>query len=367
MMKILYVTTVSGTINTFLIPHIKELIKLGHKVDIASNTTIPINSELIDLGCDFFDVGFSRSPLKKDNIKAFVVLKKILELGEYDIVHTHTPIASTIVRLICRKIDKVKVIYTAHGFHFHQGAPIINWLIYFPIEYYLSKYTDVLITINKEDYTRAKKFFRAANIKYVPGVGFDTENYTKMTISKNLKRGELGIPKGASAILSVGELNKNKNHETVIRALSKLKNEKLYYLICGVGPLNRELLDLSIKLGIENQVKLLGYREDVNEIYKAVDLFVFPSKREGLPVALMEAMASGLPIICSNIRGNNDLVEDKKNGFLINPNDVNEFAEKISIIISGYENNMGVTNQKIIKKYDTEIIVKKVIGIYSNI
>ena len=174
--KILYVSTISSTIHAFLIPHIEMLVQKGHKVDIACNMVTDVDDRLLKMGCRYHDLAFQRTPFSKTNISAYKKLKKLIEEERYDLVHTHTPVASVCVRLACKSLRTVKVFYTAHGFHFHKGAPFRNWLLYFPIEWFLSRYTDVLITINKEDYTRACKSLKAKNVIYVPGVGIDIQS-----------------------------------------------------------------------------------------------------------------------------------------------------------------------------------------------
>lgn len=363
-MRILYVSTISNTINRFLVPHIEMLLDQGHQVDIACSIDRIIDKRLTDRGCNIFDISFQRSPLKLQNYNAYKNLKKLIKRNKYNIVHTHTPVASACVRLACRFLKSVKVIYTAHGFHFFKGAPLKHWITYFPIEYTLSRHTDVLITINKEDYKIAKKFFYAKNIEYVPGVGVNTQKINRVVTDKIAKRNELGLPEDAVVILSVGELNRNKNHEIIIRALVELGNTDIYYVICGEGSLRKKLEKLSEELGLEKRVKLLGYRSDIPEICKTVDIFAFPSIREGLSVALMEAMASGLPVICSNIRGNNDLINNGTGGFLANPDNAIEFAQGINQILLDRENKKAKINKCNIELYDINNVLRIMQEIY---
>lgn len=331
-MKVLFVTTISNTVNSFLIPHIKLLVDQGHQVDVAFKLAYAVKPEITDMGCRVFPLDFQRSPLAIGNYFAYKNLKKLMLKEKYDLVHTHTPVASAVVRLVCRNMKSVTVFYTTHGFHFFKGAPLQNWLLYYPVEKWLSRYTDALITINREDYERAKKFFKPGRIEYVPGVGFDGDQFREAGTDIPAKRIELGLPEGAFAVLSVGELNHNKNHETVIRALARLNDGGIHYLICGQGPLENHLRNLIRELGLESQVHLLGFRKDIPAICKASDVFVQPSFREGLPVALMEAMAAGLPAVCSDIRGNSDLIENGKGGYLIKPGDVDGFAAALDEI-----------------------------------
>ena len=352
-MKILYVTTISNTVNAFLIPHIKMLIGQGHQVDVAFNIEQEVKREINEMGCKIHQIPLLRSPLRRDNIRAYRMLKNIIISEGYDLVHTHTPVASAVVRLACRKLSSVKVFYTAHGFHFYRGAPIRNWLVYYPVEKWLARYTDVLITINKEDYERAKSRFKSKNVKYVPGVGIDVEKYRNLITDKTLKRNEIGVPEDSIVLLSVGELNENKNHEVVIRALSEIKDNNIHYIVCGQGHLEGRLRSLITENNLDSNIHFLGYRNDIAEICKVSDLFVFPSFREGLSVALMEAMACGMPVICSNIRGNSDLISDSQGGYLFDPYNNRELSVKIRELIIRYDlrSQFGLFNQKLINRY----------------
>lgn len=365
-MKILYVTTISNTVNAFLIPHIKMLIDEGHQVDVAFNIEQEVKPEIYEMRCKIHQLPLQRSPLKKDNFRAYKILKKIIISEGYDLVHTHTPIASAIVRLVCRSLNNVRVFYTAHGFHFFKGAPIVNWFIYYPVEKWLARYTDTLITINKEDYSRAKRKFKAKRVEYVPGVGIDLKKFNTVKVDRDLKRSQLGLPKEAFVVLSVGELNKNKNHEVIIRAIAKIDNSDIHYVVCGQGQLDGYLKGLSKELDVENQVHLLGFRKDILEICKISDLFAFPSYREGLSVALMEAMANRLPVVCSNIRGNSDLIESGKGGYLVEPDDVEGFAKYIKELIedSRLRSEFGDFNHKKIENYSIENVLKEMEEIY---
>lgn len=368
-MKILYVTTISNTINAFLIPHIRMLIEEGHKVELACNVVQEVNAELINLGCKVHIVKFTRSPLKKQNYIAYKELKNLVQIGNYDLVHTHTPIASACVRIACKNIECTRVIYTAHGFHFFKGAPLKNWLIFYPIEKYLAKYTDILITINKEDFIRAKKSFKANEIVYIPGIGLDTQLFKLEDVDKASQRRELGIPKDAFILLSVGELNKNKNQETVIRALSILNNPEIYYVICGEGPLEVYLKNLIQDLNLQNSVKILGYRTDIANICNSVDAFVFPSKREGLGLAALEAMASGLPIITSNVHGINDYSIEGITGFKSHSTDAGKFAEMIKKLSFNKELQLKMSSHNLlaVKDYDIKKVIISMKKLYNNL
>ena len=361
-MKILYVTTIGGTMDFFK-KFIKELIAKGHSVDIATNDSISKVSDCFyQWGCKVYSISTSRSPFSFGNIKAIKQIRNIAK--DYDIVHCHTPLAGMATRLACRKLRKrqgFKVIYTAHGFHFYKGAPKKNWMIYYPIEKICSKWTDVLITINKEDYELAKKKMKAKRVEYVPGVGIDVKKFSSVVVDKNKKREELGIPENAYLILSVGELNQNKNHQVVIKAISKLNNQNIHYAIAGIGDQKENLEKLAKDLNVN--LHLLGYRKDVAELYHMADLFAFPSIREGLGLAAIEAMASGLPLICSDNRGTREYAFD--GAIVCKYDDFNAFANGIEKIYLGkHSNEMGLCNQSFVKNFDVNIIIDQVTGIY---
>ncbi|MDF1616148.1 glycosyltransferase family 4 protein [Petrocella sp. FN5] len=367
MKKILIVSTVSRQFYLFEQGNIEVLKSLGYEVHGAANFE-DINERLdkIDIVRHHFDI--QRSPFSLKNIKAYKQLKTIMKSENFDAVHCHSPMGSVLARLVARSIKLKNVIYTAHGFHFYKGAPIINWLLYYPIEKWLSRYTDILITINKEDFDRANSF-KTCRVEYIPGIGVDSSKFSEDKRIRTKKRSELNIPENSFVILSVGELNRNKNHEAVIRAISKIANKDVLYLICGKGILENYLNDLIQELGLSNQVKLLGFRNDLDEIYQAADLFAFPSYREGLSVSLMEAMASGLPIVASQIRGNVDLIESNDNGLLFKPKNTESCAISIEKIISnsGLRNEMKHRNLITIKKFSKKNVSEKMRDIYKNL
>ena len=353
-MKILYVTTIGGTMN-FFNSFINQLVNEGHTIDIATNqndSKVPACYQ--EWGCTVHQIDTSRSPLNKGNVKAIRQLKFLVEQERYDIVHCHTPVAAMCTRLACRKARKegTKVFYTAHGFHFFKGAPLKNWMLYYPVEKICSHFTDVLITINQEDYALAQKKMKAKRVEYVPGVGIDLTKFGQAAVDQFAKRKELGIPEEATLLLSVGELNENKNHETVIRAI---KDMDVYYVIAGKGDLQKHLQSIIDELGMTERVKLLGFRRDVAELYQAADIYVLPSIREGLNVSIMEAMASGLPVVCGRIRGNTDLI-DEDGGALFDPYSIDECKNAIYTVLKSDCQQMCKYNSEKVKTMSVEKI-----------
>lgn len=371
MIKILIIASlVKKHISVFHLPYLKMYKDNGYEVHVASKNDYD-NSETFTIpNCDkFFDLNFKRNPIHPSNVLVLLKLRSIIKKNSYDIIHCHTPIGGFLGRIAALSITKVKsrMVYTAHGFHFYKNSPLYSWLFFYPVERFLSRFTDILITINQEDYKLALTRFKAKRTLYIPGVGI---NLSKFYQNKTyLTKKDLGINDPSFVLLSVGELNKNKNHQVILMALSKLNNLTIHYIICGEGALKKKLMNLSEKLLLSNNVHFLGFREDVHEIYRLADVFVFPSYREGLSVAMMEAMASKLPIICSNIRGNIDLIDANKGGFLAKPNDVDKFYQHIYEMYRRREllDSFGEYNSSKIIMYSLEKVLPLVDKIYHEV
>ena len=333
MKKVLYITTISRTINAFLIPHIEKLIDEGYEVDCACNIDKEVDDRLIQKGVKVYDIPFSRNPLNPKNLKAYSILSKIVKENRYDIVHVHTPVASVYGRLLKLKFKNIKTIYTVHGFHFFKGAPKLNWMIYYPIEKIMAKFTDVIITINEEDYNRAKTFNIKETYK-IDGVGIDLNQYNKDLYDRDKERERLNLEKDDFVILMIAEVNKNKNHIQIINAVEKLikQGQKVKLLCAGDGVLFDEVSKLVKDRGLDQNIKMLGFRTDINELIAACDIGVLMSYREGLPRNIMELMTYGKPVVGTNIRGIRDLVSDGENGFLVDVGDVDVTVYAIELL-----------------------------------
>lgn len=374
--KVLFTATVVKThIMQFHIPYLKLFQEMGWETAVASRNDYEDPADCVIPYCDqYFDIPFERLPWKTGNIRAYRMLKKVIEEGNYDIIHCHTPVGAMLTRLAARRARKrgTKVIYTAHGFHFFKGAPLSYWLAFYPVEWMLGPLTDVLITLNKEDYARAKKHIRAGRVEYVPGVGVDTDKFRAGALDRAEKRRSLGFGAEDFLLLTVAEMTKNKNHLTVLKALALLKGqpeyERLQYLICGRGEERQALEAAAEDLGIRDHVHFLGYRTDAPELYRCSDLFVFVPFREGLSLALMEAMASGMPIVCSNIRGNADLIDGGVSG-IFTDNDPKALAENIRKLYRDPELRAacGTAAAEKVKNFDQEPVHKQMKEIYLSV
>lgn len=340
MKKVLIITTTSGFLSQFELNNVRLLQEQGCQIHYATNFGVPIyevrDETLKNMGVVLHHVSIQKSPFRvKKNLWAYRELKRIIDREKIDVVHCHNPVGGMLGRMAARgSRRKPFVIYTAHGFHFFQGAPYINWLLYYTVERFLARYTDILITINHEDYNIARKFrFKeGGHAELIPGVGVDTTVFYPQSGEPPEQREALGIPPDAFHIISAGELNQNKNHRVVIEAIAGLGRDDIYYSICGEGPCRRELEALIEQKGVSDRVFLRGYCMDMPGILRTADLFVFPSYREGMGMAALEALAAGIPVVAADNRGTREYLSDGNNGFVCNPDSSEEFAKAILVL-----------------------------------
>ena len=375
MNKLLFVSNISLKINSFAVASIKSAQNMGMEFYHAANwsgvSKMQKTADEEGYGIRINDVPISRNPFSGTNVAAYKQISELIKREKIDFIHCNTPTGGVLGRLAGKKCKVKKVIYQAHGFHFYKGSPKKNWLIYYSVEKLLARYTDAIITINREDYEAAKHFKlkKGGKVFFVHGVGVALSEYDGLGTLRAEKRAELGLADTDIALISMGDLVARKNYGTAIRAVAKANNKNLHYLICGKGPEFDALNALAIELGVEGQIHFLGFRTDIKELLSAADVFLFTTLQEGLPRSMMEAMASGLPCVASKIRGNVDLIEDGVGGYLRAPNDVDGFAEAILKIVSDdvLRAKMRECNLETIKRYDVSVVEQELREIYSEV
>lgn len=321
-------------------------------------------------GVILHNIHFARSPFSSQNIDCYKQLKAIIDENHFDLIHVHTPTVSILTRLAARKARKegTTVMYTCHGFHFHNAAPKKNWMMFYPMERLMSRFCDYIVTINKEDFNRAKTF-HAPNVRYIPGVGVNINRIHDCKIDKKAYKREIGVPGDCVLILSIGEMIERKNHEVIVRALAEVQNPNVYYAICGKGPLREHLEQLANELGVGDRVKFLGFRKDIPELCNTADISAFPSRIEGLGLAGIEAMAAGVPLVSSNVHGILDYVIDGKTGYALNPEDVDGFAKAISKLADdeNLRNDMAANCWNAVAPFEIDNALRVMWGIYDEI
>ena len=346
MKKILFVTVISGFLPQFEINDVKLLKKMGCEIHYASNFNNPIytfdKKALMELGIILHQIDIEKNPANLSNLKAIKQIKNLIDDYEIDAISCHNPMGGVAGR-VAATLSKRKpyVIYTAHGFHFYDGAPTLNWLLYYTAEKFLARYTDELITINEEDYRRALTFKlkKGGHVDKIHGVGVDDIKFVPNKDAGIEFRKQLGISDKAFVMLTAAELRENKNHIVVLKALqnmiSKLhiKDGQLYYLLCGKGPSQAELEEYVNKNGLSNIVKFLGFRTDMPNMLQVADCFVFPSIREGLGVAAVEALLCGVPLVVADNRGTKEYAIDGVNSFVCDAYSASDFERSITKLI----------------------------------
>ena len=365
MKKVLFTSHVAN-FSKFNWPLMEWFQKQGWEVHYAS-----LDEEEIPCCDRHFQVSFHRSPYHLDNIKAYFQLKKIISQEQYRIIHCHTPMGGVVTRLAASGARRkgTKVLYTAHGFHFYQGAPISYWLIYYPVEKFLSCITDCIITLNEEDYQIAKKRFHSRQTEKISSAGVDLERFRPAGKAEKMKlRQAQGIREEAFVLLYTAEFILRKNHDFFIRNIPFLKTHipELKVILLGKGRTFEACRQLVQQLGLSDTVFFFGYRKDVERFCQSADLVVSVSRQEGLPVNLLEGMASGLPVVCTKIRGQVDLIEDGKNGFLFPVNDSKAFRQAILQMYqdAGFREKSGNTNRIKAQNYSKEDAVLQMAKIY---
>lgn len=342
----------------------------GYEVYAAASEDMAVKEQLRGMGFTCIDIPFSRSPFAKDNVLAYQKLKVFFQQERFDLVHVHTPVAALLARKAFQKAGHGKIIYTAHGFHFYKGAPKQNWLIYYTAEKMAAKWTDHLITINKEDYVNAQKFMPNDCVSYVHGVGVEFDAKRLLEEERVALRDQLGLSSDAVVISFVAELNVNKNHQFLLRNWQGLRElcPQLELLVIGTGELEQHLKEYVEAEGLQG-IHFLGYRRDVPALLQISNVVTLISHREGLPKSIMEAMVEGLPCVVTNTRGLRDLVLHGENGFVVNHGDDTGIVEAFAKLAHSAELRavMGEKAKELVQPYLLENVLQEYIEVYDRV
>ncbi|MGG4393764.1 glycosyltransferase family 4 protein [Paenibacillus thiaminolyticus] len=367
--KILFCATVDYHISSFHMPVLHWFKQRGWEIHIAAKGELEL-----PYADRKFDIPFERSPFRWRNREAYRQVKRLIEQQGYQIVHCHTPVGGVLARLASRRARRqgTQVMYTAHGFHFCRGAPLINWLLYYPVEKLLARSTDCLITINQEDYRLAvRRRFKAKRIEHVHGVGVSGERfYPALLEDKASLRERMSFDWNDILLFYAAEFNRNKNHQLLIHALARIRDRapQVRLLLAGEGALLEACKSVSVKLGVDRHVHFLGYRNDIPNLLHMSDIAVSGSLREGLPVQMMEAMACGLPVIATRNRGHLELVCDGRNGYIVPPQAAEQLAERIATLAASPDlrESMGRESLQMFRKYEQKAVLHELGLIYES-
>jgi len=371
--RILFLATVDSHIYYFHIPYMEILRDMGYEVEVAA-APVGFKEKIEKEGFKVYPIPFSRNPLSFQNLRTFFMILHLMKKRKYIMAHMHTPVASFLGRIAAKIAGIPHIVYTVHGFHFHERGSKLKNFIYYYLEKFMGKFTDVLITINTDDYKIAceKNLIPHGRVVYIKGIGVDINKFSLERFDKNLinaYKDRLRMSKGNLVVIAIAELIKRKNIYDIIDAISFLSG-KAELIIVGDGVLQDELKNYVRIKKLSRKVIFLGRRFDIPELLSASDIFVMTSFHEGLPKSMMEAMAMAKPVVAYNIRGVRDLVIDGETGFLVSFRDVKSLAEKILFL---YEHpdvckEMGRKGrERIGQEFSLNIIMEQMKNLYTEI
>ncbi len=375
MAKLLIVATVPETIRGFLLPWAEHYRAQGWKVD-AMALDISTCAACVAAFDQVWDIQWSRNPINPLNlISAPRHIRQIVQQQHYDLVHVHTPVAAFVSRYALKHLRRqsgLKILYTAHGFHFHRGGSKLRNQIFLTLEKWAGRWCDRLIVINQEDQNAAltHRLVPPHQLYYTPGIGVDLRYYSALTFTEAdclQVRTQLGLKPEDVLFLTIAELIPRKRHKDLLLALAQLQRPEAHLGLAGDGPLVPELKALATQLGIAKQVHFLGFCSDIPRLIHTATATLLVSDQEGLPRSVMEAMAMGVPVIGTRIRGTEDLLKDGA-GKLVTVGNSTEITAEIAWILDNPEatRTLGLLGRKQVQQYDLSQILSLHDGIYTD-
>lgn len=365
--KILYCASNDIHIKNFHIPYLKYFKENGFEVHLLSHGHMSF--PYVDVK---YDIPFKKSILSAKNIQAISEVKNILRQNQYDIISIHTALAGAIVRpaVLLSEKRSTRVIYTSHGYFFWNGGPFVNWLKYLIPEKVCSIVTDSIMAMNQEDFDLARKYkLCKGDVELIPGMGVDLNRFKPCGLDRaqNLRQ-NFRINNDDFLAVYPAEMSKRKNHKELLKAFAMFleKVPKGRLLLPGEGQLMEENIALADKLNILERVIFPRYVDNMEEIYTMCDIAVSSAVSEGLPLNIIEAMACGLPVVASRIRGHSDLIEDKINGYLYTLGDSKSLLWALEECYRAKETFKNISIRNILKaeKYSLEKAKIKICNIY---
>ena len=352
----------------FHVPCIRRMREQGWTVDVAASgdEEVPYCSHQIH-GL------WKRSPFTLDTLRGIRQLRRVIDEGDYDIIYCHTPVGALVARLAAKNARRqgTKVVYFAHGFHFFTGAPLINWLLFYPIERLLARETDLLITLNDEDDARARRVFpKALSVVQVPGAGVD---FSRLDVddraqTRHAKREQWQVSQDALVLMYVAELIRNKNQEMLLEMLLGVRRERPDAVLVLVGPdhANGHYQRLARRMGLEDAVRFTGWSSDIGGCLCAADIYVASSKREGLALNIVEDMYCGLPVVATDNRGHVPIIRDGENGFLVHVGESGKMAQRVLEIAREPQLRERFSRADV-SRYSADAVSRQIVEILTNV
>lgn len=380
-MKILQICAIGATAEKLLLPQIDYFLKRKLSVEIACSPGVEVE-QLQQQGYIVHPIQIDRKIDLVSNLKTIYQLVNLIHQNQYDLIHVHTPIAAVLGRIAAKLAGVKRIIYTAHGFPFHDQSSTSQYRFYFTVEKLCAPLTDLILTQSYEDFITAQKsgLCPPTKVRYL-GNGVDIERFNRNRLqpSNQIIRKSLGIPEGSLIIGTVGRLSRKKGSGYLIEATAKLLPDfpNLHTLIIGgelstdPEPFQAEIVEQISTLGIENHVTLTGYRDDIPELLSLLDIFTLPTfTHEGLPRSILEAMAMNLSVVATNIRGCREAVIHEKTGLIIPPQDSEKLAAALGKLLLNPElrREYGQAGrQRIEAEYDERFVFQRLEEYYQEL
>ncbi len=323
-MKICQLCAVDFTFYHFLLPLARAMGEAGHEV-VGVFADGPLVERVRAAGVRVETVPLSRGLDVRSHARAYRRLVALFRAERFDMVHVHTPIAALLGRLAAWRAGVPRIVYTAHGFYFHERMPWLGRAAFIALEWLGGRVTDVLFTQSAEDAAAARRFglCRGGVVEAI-GNGVDPARFTPASDgggSRRALRRSLETPDDAVVVITVGRLVAEKGFSELFAAMRLV--DAVLWVVGERLASDRDRGD-GAAIGkaaadpeIGPRIRLLGRRDDVPELLRAADVFTLPSHREGMPRSIIEAMMAGLPVVATNIRGAREEVVDGETGLLV--------------------------------------------------
>lgn len=379
--KILQVCAIDRSVESLLFPLIEKLMGEGYEVHTACSDTGRFDV-LTAKGLTLRSIPIKRKIDPISNLVTIGALYRLMKREKYDVVHVHTPIAAVLGRVAARLAGVPHVIYTAHGYFFHEGMSKSTYQMYYTLEKWFARHmTDYLLLQSREDYELSVQdsfSSQAERILHI-GNGVDlTERFHPRHVTREKVqsiKSSLGLRDDHVVITYVGRMVSEKGIFELLEAFRKLAGEFPSLRLLLVGDVSSSERDQRGQNFVElcrqhPQIIMAGFRTDIPELMAASDIFVLPSHREGLPRSIIEAMAMAKPIVATNIRGCREEVRDGVNGFLVEPKQVCPLyaALKKLVLDSRLREAFGQNSRSIaLEHFDERMVLAKQAALFAQL
>lgn len=381
-MKILHICSIGVTARTLLSPQINYLRSRGLDVHIVCSPDA-VSAQLSQQGYTIHPIQIDRQIVPLSNLVSFIKLVQLMGREQYDLVHVHTSVAGVLGRIAAKFAGVPRIVYTSHGYPFHDQLSPGKYRFYFGVEKLCAGFTDLVLTQSYEDWQNSLRLglCSAHKVRHLNN-GIDSQRFSGERLDRDRQqalRQSLGIPAEALIIGTIGRLTREKGFAYLIEAFAQLAPNFPTAQLLIVGgelstdpdPFEAELLQRSLALGIRDRITFTGFRDDIPELLGLMDVFTLPTYfGEGLPRSILEAMAMGLPIVTTDIRGCREAVKSGLNGFIVPPRHSEQLAHALAMLLANpaLRERFGRANRdRVEAEYDESLVFRRLEAAYRDL